>query len=84
MDVTGRAYAARWRNRTAPPHDVSASAQELSAQAQQVTGQTHALGQIAEDLEQQVAAFKLRAAAAAGPVRLHKAEEADEANEIAA
>ncbi len=65
-------------------HDVSASAQELSAQAQQVTSQTHALGQMAEDLKQQVAAFKLRAAAAAGPVRLHKAEEADEADEIAA
>ncbi len=44
---------------SAATQQVSASAQEMSAQAQEVTAATHSLGQMADDLANQVSTFKI-------------------------
>ncbi len=45
---------------SAATEQVSASAQEMSAQVEEVTAATHSLGEMAEDLRERVAGFKLR------------------------
>ena len=44
---------------SAATEQVSASAQEMSAQAQEVTAATHSLGQMADDLANQISKFKI-------------------------
>jgi len=47
---------------SAATEELSASAEEMTAQVEELTASTHALGQMAQELRDQVAAFRLRGA----------------------
>ncbi len=62
---------------SAATEEMSSSAEEMSAQVEEVTAATHSLGEMADELREQVAAFNLERSEGARtePVELHPAEE---------